>query len=289
MTTNAPGATPDRPPRVAFVLGGGGRWGAVEVGMLRALVEAGVVPDVIVGTSIGAFNGAVFAADPTKAGLGLLRELWTEVQASGPLNANVFQRARVLARMRVAIQDPADLRHLLERRLPVSTFEELEVHFECVAASIERAAEHWFTSGRLVEALMASAALPGVFPPAEIEGEHFYDGGLVNSVPVDRAIGLGATEIYVLQVGRIEQPLSAPKKMYEPALIAFEIARRHRFGSLLGQSVPGVELHVLPSANDVQFDDRRQLKWSDFGTTDELIEGAYQASSEYLASERRPS
>jgi NTE family protein len=275
------------PPHTAFVLGGGGRWGAVEVGMLRSLVEADIRPDVVIGTSIGAFNGAVFAGEPTAAGIARLADLWSEVAASDLLGANVIQRARILARLRVAIQDPEPLRDLLVRTLPVGTFEELEVSFECVAASIERAAEHWFTTGTLVEALLASAAVPGLFPPIEIEGEHFYDGGLVNSVPVDRAVELGATEIYVLQVGRVEQPLRPPRRLYEPALISFEIARRHRFGATRNRVLPGVEMHVLPSANSVAFDDRRQVKWADLGETDALIEAAYRASSEYLEAQAK--
>jgi NTE family protein len=276
-------------PMVAFVLGGGGRWGAVEVGMLQALVEAGIEPDLIVGTSIGAFNGAVFAADPTLAGIQALRGLWSDVAASDLLDAKLIHRVRSIARLRVAIQDPQPLRELLERALQVRTFDQLTVEFQCVAASIERAAEHWFTGGILIDALMASSAVPTLFPPVVIGGEHFYDGGLVNSVPVDRAIGLGATEIYVLQVGRLEQPLRAPTKFYEPAILAFEIARRHRFGSALDQPAPGVTIHVLPSANDVEFDDRRQIKWADLGDTDRLIEGAHGATSAFLAGGREGS
>lgn len=276
-------------PTVAFVLGGGGRWGAVEVGMLRALVEAGIRPDLIVGTSIGAFNGAAFAADPTQTGIETLNRLWADVAASDLLGANLVDRVRSVARLRVAIQDPQPLRDMLEHTMSARTFDELAVDFQCVAASIERAAEHWFTEGDLIDALLASAAVPTLFPPIEIDGEHFYDGGLVNSVPVDRAVELGATEIYVLQVGRLEQPLRAPTKFYEPALIAFEIARRHRFGSIRDRIPPGVELHILPSANDVEFDDRRQLKWTDLGETAKLVDGAYNASVTYLDQRKQSS
>jgi NTE family protein len=277
------------PPNVAFVLGGGGRWGAVEVGMLRALVDAGIRPDLILGTSIGAFNGAAFAADPTPAGIETLNRLWADVAASDLLGANVVDRVRSAARLRIAIQDPGPLRDMLEHTLSARTFEELAVDFQCVAASIERAAEHWFTEGDLIDALLASAAVPTLFPPVEIDGEHFYDGGLVNSVPVDRAVELGASEIYVLQVGRLEQPLRAPTKFYEPALLAFEIARRHRFGSIRDRIPPGVELHILPSANNVEFDDRRQLRWTDLGETGKLVDGAYNASTMYLDERRRQS
>jgi NTE family protein len=151
-----------------------------------------------------------------------------------------------------------------------------------VAASIERAAEHWFTKGPLIEALLASSAVPALFPPFEIEGEHFYDGGLVNSVPLARAVDLGARDIYVLQVGRIESQLRPPKRLHEAALISFEIARRHRFTTAVETLPEGIELHLLPSGNPVAFDDARQLRWRDVGSTNELIDGAYVASMAYL-------
>jgi NTE family protein len=272
-------------PRTAFVLGGGGRWGAVEVGMLAALSDAGIRPDLIVGTSIGAINGAVFAADPGPAGVARLRELWREVSGSDLLAANVFERVRHVARRKVAIQDTAPLRRLLESSLPVRRFDDLPVPFQCVAASIERAAEHWFEHGDLVPALLASSAVPTLFEPVEIDGEHFYDGGLVNSVPLDRAVRLGATTVYVLQVGRIEQPLRPPTRFWEPALVAFEIARRHRFASLREDTPEGVTVHLLPSGNDLGYDDTRQLRWSDMGDTDRLIEGAMESASAYITAQ----
>ena len=79
-----------------------------------------------------------------------------------------------------------------------------------MAASIERAAEHWFDSGPLADVVLASCAVPGILPPVRIGGEHFIDGGIVNSIPVSRAVTFGARRIYVLQVGRLEQPLKPP-------------------------------------------------------------------------------
>ena len=95
--------------------------------------------------------------------------------------------------------------------------------------------------------MVASCSVPGLFPAVRIEGRHYLDGGLVHSIPVGRALALGATRIFVLQVGRVEQPLSPPRRPWEVATVAFEIARRHRFVHEM-ESVPDdVELHVLPS------------------------------------------
>ena len=250
--------------------------------MLGALNEVGIAPDLIVGTSIGALNGAVYATAPGSEGVATLERLWADAVAQGVMSANVFERVRSFAKHRVAIQDIEPLRHLMRQAIDVERIEDLPVTFQCVAASIERAAEHWFTSGPLIDSVLASSAVPAMFPPVEIDGEHYYDGGLVNSVPVDRAIALGATRVFVLQVGRIEQPLRVPTKFWEPALVAFEIARRHRFVTANARVPPGVTVHVLPSANDVAFDDPRQAKWSDMSETSTLIDTAHRTTAAYL-------
>lgn len=270
-------------PRTAFVLGGGGRWGAVEVGMLRALEEKGIRPDLILGTSIGAFNGSVIAAQPGVGGVDRLVRIWKEIAASNLFSGGAYDRIKAVATLQPAMHGSGALRALLEQVHDAhSRIEELEVPFQCVAASIERAAEHWFTEGPLIDALLASSAVPLLFPPIEIDQEHFYDGGLVNSVPLRRAVRLGAHVVYVLQVGRVEAPLRPPDRLYEAALISFEIARRHTFATAMQEIPEDVAVHLLPSGNPVMFDDWRQLKWRDTGSTDELMDGAYEASMSYL-------
>lgn len=269
--------------RVAFVLGGGGRWGAVEVGMLRALEERGIQPDLILGTSIGAFNGSIVAADPGMEGVSRLEKAWSELEGSDLFTGGMFDRVKAVATLQPAMHSSHQLRALLESAHdPEMRIEDLTIPFQCVAASIERAAEHWFTEGPLVDALMATSAVPVLFPPIAIDGEHYFDGGLVNSVPLRRAVRLGADVVYVLQVGRVEAPLRAPTKLYEAALISFEIARRHTFQTAMSEVPDDVTVHLLPSGNPVTFDDWRQLKWRDTGSSTKLMTGAYQASKAYL-------
>jgi NTE family protein len=251
--------------------------------MLRALHVAGITPDLVLGTSIGAFNGSVIADRPGADGVESLTALWVEIASTGILQGRRIDRWRNVAAMRPALHETSELRALLERVHSAGRLiEDLRIPFQCVAASIERAAEHWFTEGPLIDALLASSAVPALFPPIEIAGEHFYDGGLVNSVPLARAVELGAREIYVLQVGRIESQLRPPKRLHEAALISFEIARRHRFTTAVETLPPGIELHLLPSGNPVAFDDARQLRWRDVASTNQLIDGAYAASMAYL-------
>jgi NTE family protein len=269
---------------VAFVLGGGGLLGAAEVGMLAALTERGIEPDVVLGTSIGAVNGAVYAAEPGAVGIERLRAMWRD--ADGLWGGSAVQRLTTLARTRTYLQPFGELRDRVAGILPVQRVEELAIRFQCVAASIERAAEHWFTEGPLAEVVLASCAVPGVLPPVRVGDEHFIDGGIVNSIPVSRAVLLGARKIYVLQVGRLEQALKPPRWPWEVGLVAFEVARRHRFAHDLHSLPQGVELHVLPTGgsvapayNDLSAPLRlRRLA----ATVERQIDSAYHASLQYL-------
>jgi len=270
--------------QVAFVLGGGGVLGAHEVGMLQALDEAGVRPDLVIGTSIGALNGVVVAADPASA-VPRLEEVWRGTVASEAFAGSLFGRVATLARSGTHLHSNEPLRRLLEDLLPVDRIEDLAVGFQCVAASIERAAAHWFTSGPIVPAVLASTAVPGLLPPVRVGDEHFFDGGLVHSIPVSRAVALGAGTVYVLHVGRIERPLEVPRRPWEVGLVAFEIARRHRFAEEMASLPPGVTVHVMPAGvnGSQRGTDLSQLRYRDVSRVDEHIERAYLASAAYLA------
>ena len=267
--------------KIALVLGGGGVLGATQVGMLRALLEAGVRPDLILGTSVGAVNGAVFAADPSEAGVQKLTDLWRSMSDSGIFSDTVVARATTLARHRTHLYSPAPFVRQLEEHLP-ARFEDLQIPFQCVAASIERAGAHWFTTGRLAEAVLASSSVPGLLPPAEIGGEHFLDGGLVHSIPVGRALALGASEIYVLHVGRIEQPLVPPRSLWDVCLVSFELARRHRFMEEMAELPDTVRAHVLPSGEENM--PLISMRYRGPARVASRIERGYAASAEYLSS-----
>jgi NTE family protein len=264
----------------AIVLGGGGVLGATQVGMLRALLASGFRPGLVVGASVGALNGAAIAADPTAAGVENLAHLWGSLADAGMFTDTMLARVSTLARYRTHLYSATPLRKLLTAHLP-ATFEDLRVPFQCVAASIEKACAHWFSSGSLAEAVLASCAVPGLLPPVQIAGEHFLDGGLVHSIPVGRALALGATEIYVLHVGRIEQPLKPPRSLWDVCLTSFELARRHRFQEEMTELPADVRVHVLPSGEDrMPLYSMRQRRAS---AVTSRIQRGYQATADYLA------
>lgn len=272
---------------VAFVLGGGGVLGAVEVGMLRALFRAGYRPDIVVGTSIGAVNGALVASDPNEAVTDRLVKLWTSPEAAAVYGDSIArQMHRFVARTH--LHSPLPLRRLLTGELgEQATFADLKVPFHCCAACIERAAEHWFDSGPLVDAVLASSSVPGLLPPMMIEGEHFVDGGIVNSIPIGEAVRVGAKLIFVLQVGRIERQLAVPRRPWEVAQVAFEIARRHRFAREVASLPDDVRLHVLPTGGGENRDDS-PWAYRDMAAVGRRISRAYTASRRYLAANVLP-
>jgi NTE family protein len=269
--------------RTAFVLGGGGLLGAVEVGMLRALFEAGIRPDLLLGTSVGALNGAIVAAHPGDDVVDRLIGLWRSAVGSKEVYGdNAVRQVTRAVRTGTHLYSSRPLRERLAQELGERTFTDLEVEFQCCAASIERAAEHWFTQGRVVDAVVASAAVPGLLRPAVVDGEHYLDGGIVNSIPVGRAVECGATTVYVLQVGRVDRPLTPPRRPWEVARVSFEIARRHRFHREMAALPDEVTAHVLPTGSTLPGDDGL-LSYRDFSQVTRRIDAAYDACVKYLA------
>ncbi len=253
--------------------------------MLAALADAGIVPDIVLGTSIGAINGVFVAADPKNAAT-RLEQVWRSPEVRTAFRGSLIGRLNTLARSGTHLHDNLPLRRLIERYLTERDFTELAVPFQCVAANVERASAHWFHSGPIVPAVLASAAVPGLLPPVRIDGSHYFDGGLVHSIPVGRAVRLGAKRIFVLHVGRIEQPLRPPRLPWEVGLVAFEIARRHRFMEEMASLPAEVTVHVLPAGgngSDGRRADLSQLRYRDHSRVQLHLDQARRASAAYLA------
>lgn len=265
-----------RKPRVAFVLSGGGNLGALQVGMLRALTEHGIVPDVVLGCSVGAMNGAAFALDPTAAGVERLQEHWNAGKEDLVPSSRLPPLLQMV-RKGESLHSNDSLRRGLELLLGATRrFEDLALPFECVAAEVETAEEHWFAEGYLVPAVLASAALPAVFPVVTIEGRHFVDGGVLDNVPVSHAVELGCREIYVLHVGRHGRPDAEIRRPLDAAMQAYWVARNGRFARDLAALPDGVDAVILPPGG------RPELRYDDFSRTDELIAQGYENAMPFL-------
>jgi NTE family protein len=270
---------------VAWVLGGGGFRGATEVGMARALAASQIEPDLIVGTSIGSLNAAVLASGPITQSVDRLTEMWEQMRASSVFGDSMLKRVRNLFNHWTHFHSNDPLRHLVDEWVPFANLEDAHLPVQTCAACIETSSEHWFAAGPVADAVLASCALPGVLPPVEIDGRHYIDGGVVNSIPVSRALELGAKEIYVLHVGHIDEPLTAPRHPWDVAMISFEIARRHRFHREVQTAREGTRVHVLPTGRPPgRYNDTTKLRYTYDNAIRAHMDAAEMATREWLAS-----
>ena len=232
-------------PRTAFVLAGGGSLGAVEVGMLHALTEHGLRPDFVVGASAGAINGAYFASDPTPQGVARLDQLWRGLIRRHVMPMRLSDLFRVVLR-RDYLVDPSGLRRLLEKHLPYPLLEQAPIPMHVVATDMVLGKEVLISSGPTVEAVLASTAIPGVFPPVLIGGRSLIDGGVANNTPISSAIGLGAQRIVVLPTGFACALKGQPKSALGRALHALSLLVMRQLVSDIERFQTHVMLHVVP-------------------------------------------
>jgi NTE family protein len=188
------------PKPTAFVFGGGGSWGALHWGILRALAETDIRPDLVVGTSVGALNGAIAAADPENSAA-ILGQLWPSVTRDQVFPGGVLTALNTLRTSRGWLYDSANLAQYLASRLPVTTIEELRIPYVAIATDFEDGTRVEMDSGDLKSALLASSAIPGIFPWIDRDGRRLVDGGLVSNVSTDVARRRGAASIVVLDCG----------------------------------------------------------------------------------------
>jgi NTE family protein len=235
--------------KTAFVLSGGGNHGCAQVGMLRALLERGVLPDVVIGTSAGALNGSGVAANPSLRGVEHLATVWSALRTEHIFPGGRFGRAWSLLSGGDHLYSNAGLAGLIDQMAPASKFSELLVPLRVIACDLATGEEVVLASGALKPALLASAALPGSFPPVLHDHRTLVDGGVVDNVPLSHALAGPVDRIYVLNVsgGVADAPVRNP---LDVVLRAFAIARNQRFERELTNATPSVEIVVLPRPAD---------------------------------------
>jgi NTE family protein len=242
------------PSGVAFVLSGGGNLGAAQVGGLLALLDAGIRPDLVVGCSVGSLNGTYLAADPTLAQAEALAEVW-RAQAAGSIFGTPRRRQLAnVVRGRDHILENDGLRDLIRRLSPVSDLAHCQVPVQVVTTDLEVGAPAWFSSGPPEDVLAASAALPGLFAPVELDGHLHVDGGVLEPLPVTRALDLGVATTYVLDVtaGTAASGVRdgrRPRSALEVLVRSFEVSRVAHTPDPAGLSRPGQEVIVVPLAD----------------------------------------
>jgi len=264
-------------PTTAFVLSGGASLGAVQAGMLRALYERDVAPDLIVGSSVGALNGGFIATRPaTPETARQLADVWRGIS-----RGNVFPLDPLTGFLgffggRDHLVSDGRLRKLVGEHLGLRTLEQSPVPFHVVVTELLSGRELSLSSGDAVGAVMASAAIPGVFPPVERDGRLLIDGGVANNTPIAAALELGAERVYVLPTGVACDLREPPRGAVAMVLHAMSLLIMRRMLVEVEELRDRAELIVLPPPCPLA------ITPIDFSHADELIERGYADSREYL-------
>ena len=266
--------------KVAIVLSGGGPLGALQVGALKGLFEHGVRPDMVVGTSVGSMNAAYLAFNPTPDGVKEMEAHWRAFTEDDLFPGGRFRAA--WARMFVRgnkLFESSGLRNVISAHLgPDTNIEQAAIPLGIVATDLETGAERVFTSGSLIDALLASAAMPGVYPPVEIEGRLYTDGGVANNVPIAPAVEMGATTLYVLNSTshtNQRRPLVRPMDYF---FHGFTLARAQRLTIDMRLYADKVNLVMIPTPPFDFF-----VPFASMEYTSKLIDLAYKHTKKFLA------
>ena len=260
-----------------FALAGGGNLGATQVGMLHALLEGGILPDAIVGTSIGALNGAFLAGHADLAGIEQLTELWLSVRRNDVFPMRLPSLVRGLLGHQEFLVEPFGLRSFLTRAdLGYSQLEDAPIPVRVVATDLATCEAVVLSEGRVIEALLASAAIPGVFPPVEVNRRLLVDGGVLANVPIEQADLLGPSRIFVLPTTPENLPVlgsNALIMIQRAVTMASRPVARAAFERVMSRT----PVHVLPVPSTAG-----QLSLVDFRATRRLIDDAYQMATDWL-------
>lgn len=230
----------------AFVFAGGGSLGAVQVGMLKAVTAAGIAPDFLVGASVGAINAAFFAADPSSSGAERLEKIWKGIRRQDVFQVSPLAGALSFLAWRNHICNEKPLRHLVKKHLTYEKLEEARIPCHIVTTDLLNGLEVSFSKGPAVDALLASAAIPGVFPPVNIGGHYLVDGGVTNNTPISVAIAKGAERVVVFSTGMSCGLKTPPKGVVEMALQTLNLAVSHRLKFDMLKYIESVDIIVLP-------------------------------------------
>jgi NTE family protein len=278
MTT--PRLTTARRPRTAFVLSGGASLGALQVGMLHALYDHGVTPDLLVGTSAGALNAAFVASRPQTAMTAIeLARVWRTLQRQDVFPITMSSVVRGLCSRHDHLISHRGLRELIGRHLEFEDLADAAIPVHVVAFDLAEGREVLLSDGPALEAVAASASIPGVFPAVQLGDRRLVDGGIANNTPISHAVELGAERIYVLPTQDPGRSPAAPRRSaLDVTMDALGVLVDSRFAADIARYSSEVELMVLPAANPAR------VHPTSFEHASSLIAGARAAARRCLAS-----
>jgi len=260
--------------KTAFVFSGGGSLGAIQVGMLRVLLAYGLKPDFVVGASVGAINASYFASAPDAECVARLEHIW-----SGLRRADIFPfsltSAFGLVRHRGYIVDPSKLRRVVETNLPCSRIEDAKIPLH-IMATTQQGIGIRLSSGPAVDAILASTAIPGVFPAVDINGEALMDRAVAANTPVRLAADLGASRIIILPTGYACALKEPPWRAIARALHAVTLMIAWQLIYELERMSDDIQIHLVPTLCPLA------VSPFDFSKSKELIERAAQSTQKWI-------
>lgn len=262
--------------RTAWVFAGGGSLGAVQVGMLKALVRSKARPHLVVGASVGAINGAYFAGKPDARGVAALEKIWLGIRQEDVFPVTLRSGVAVLVGHRNYLVDPSSLESLIAKLLPFQNLQDAALPCYVVATDIYNGHEVCFSEGDAHKAVLASASIPAVFPPVQYGERYLVDGGVANNTPISTAVELGAERVLVLPTGfscSITQP---PHTLVAMALHALNLMIMKQLVRDIAILRRRAEIIVVPPLCPVE------VTPYDFSQTAELIRRADQATRQWL-------
>jgi NTE family protein len=238
----------------------------VQIGMLQELIARGMRADRVYGASVGAINGAAYAGNPTLEGVGHMSDIWMNLTGGDIFPRSALDGPWRFLQNRPSVHANSGLRRIIEAGVDFENLEDAAIPFELVTTSLTDGRERWIAHGNAVEAILASSAIPSIFPPVVIDGDVLVDGGVVNNVPISRALAAGCTRIFVLLCGPLNYHPRQPRRPAEAALTAFFVAIHARFVRELTSLPPGVEVVVFSGGGEPSG------QYRDFSGTAAMIE-----------------
>ena len=231
--------------KTAFVFAGGGSLGAIQVGMLRVLLSAGLHPDFVIGSSVGAINAGYFAGAPNDEGVARLAQIWSGLRR-GDVFPFTFASVVGLLRHPDYIVNPNGLRHLIENNLPYLRLEDATIPVHVTATNLDGLAV-LLSKGPAIDAILASAAIPGIFPPVRIDGQTLMDGAIATNTPIQAAADLGASRLVVLPTGYACALKEPPKGAIGRALHAITLLIEWQLIRDLERLTDQIHVYIVPT------------------------------------------
>lgn len=262
---------------IAFVLSGGGSLGAVQVGMLQALGARGVRPDLLVGTSVGAVNAAWVAGHGmTMSSLRDLATVWTSLRRRDVFDTDPVRAIQAVTGRAPSLCSGRGLRALVAANAGFEDLRDTGVPLHVVATDLLTGEEVLVSTGDVTTAVLASAAIPGVFPPVLMDGRYLVDGGVADHTALGRAVDLGATEIFVLPAGYPCALTSPPKSALGSAVHALTLLIEQRLIGEVARFAGAATIRVLPPLCPLR------VSAHDFGHAAELVDRGRRTTSAWL-------